>query len=71
VVAKKVVKWKLIPDAKLQGSSDDYFYGITNGYIVLKKVLTDKNQIKQVKDAVGVLENFFQALKTANLKSKF
>ena len=60
--------WKLIETAEQQGSSDGFWYDLTDGgYITLDKLLADPGQIKAANDAVDLLESLKAALEKADL----
>ena len=64
--------WKIRKDAKPQGSSEGFWYDITDGgYIKLEEVLMDKEQIKAVNDAVDLLQSLEETLESEELLNEF
>ncbi len=66
------MKWKLDLDAEPQGSSNGFWYDITDGgYIKVEELLTDKKQIQAVEDAIDLLMNLERTLVNAELLNEF
>ena len=67
----KEIDWKFKKDAEPQGTSDDFYYCLTQGYIRANDALADKDQIKMVNDAIEVLRSFEDAMRDAELIKEF
>lgn len=66
------MNWKFKENAKLQGSSDGFWYDITmGGYIKPEEVLEDKEQLQQLFDTLDLVENFERALESKGLLEEF
>jgi hypothetical protein len=65
------MEWKLKDNAEPQGNSDDFWYGINEGYINPEEVLSDKEQIKILKDALDIINDFESTLKANDLIIEF
>lgn len=64
--------WKFKKNAKKQGSSDGFWYGLTDGgYINPEEVLADQSQLKQLQDAVSLVKDFERAMEDAELIEEF
>jgi hypothetical protein len=65
------IAWKFIEDPPDQSSSDDDWYALHDGgYIEPEKVLSDPEQVKQVREAEAVLASFFAALRDADIRTE-
>jgi len=53
------------------GTSNGFWYDITNGYIKPEDLLVTPEQIEEVKDAVALLEELEQALEDKDLLNEF
>lgn len=70
-MAKGIV-WKIRKDAESQGSSDGFWYDLTDGgYIDLSLFIADKDQLKTAKDAVETLHSLQKTLENACLLNEF
>lgn len=59
--------WKFKKNAQPQGSGD-FWYDLTDGgYIKPEAVLSDKAQIKEIRQAVETIKSFYAALVDAEL----
>lgn len=57
----KVIDWKFKEDIKVY--TDDFWYDLTlGGYLVPEKILTDKEQINKLIDAIRTIESFEKAI---------
>ena len=66
------LKWRFKPTAKPQGSSDGFWYDLTDGgYLKPEACLADPMQVKAVQEAVALLRSFEQALTDAELLNEF
>jgi hypothetical protein len=63
-------KWEFKEDAKIQGSSDGFWYDIANGYIKPEEVLISE-QLETLEDALSLLQSFEQSLNEAGLIEEF
>lgn len=64
--------WDFSKDAKPQGSSDGFWYDLTDGgYIDIKAVLKHEDQIKKLQDAIDVVHSFEIALEREGLLNEF
>lgn len=63
------MKWKFKKNAEPQGKGE-FWYDITNGYIKPNEILADKKQLKNLNDAVALIESFEQALSDAELMNE-
>ncbi len=67
-----MVKWELFEDAEPQGSSNGFWYDLTDGgYIDLSKLIKDPIQLEQSQSAIRTLESLEKALDTATLLNEF
>ena len=66
-----MIDWKFKEYAKPQGSSDGFWYDIDNGYIEPEKVLVDKEQLKQLEEALEIVMSFERALINNDLINEF
>lgn len=57
------IKWKLKKKYKTVETSELYYDLFDGGYIDPEKFLEDKEQIKQVKDAIKLIESYLEFLK--------
>jgi hypothetical protein len=54
------IQWKFKDDLEL--IEDDFWYDLTDGgYIRPEEILTDENQIKLLKEALGIVLSFREA----------
>ena len=68
----KEIKWTLYVDSAQQGSSDGFWYDLTDGgYINLDKLIEDPIQLSKANDAVNLLLSLENALKKADLLTEF
>ena len=68
----QAIEWKFKDGAKPQGSSDGFWYDLTDGgYLKPEKVLDDPAQLQAVREAVALLRSFEQALEDAELLNEF
>lgn len=66
------IKWKLKEDATPQGSSDGFWYDLTDGgYIRPDELIDDKDQLKKVLEAIQMLRSLEEALNDAELIEEF
>ena len=66
------MEWKFKKDIEPQGSSDGFWYDITDGgYIRPEEILDDEEQVEKVNAAVDLLIDFEEALARADLLNKF
>ncbi len=66
------VEWEFKEDAEPQGSSDGFWYDITDGgYLDPNKALSDPQQVKLVEDAVALLQSFQAAMEKKELIIEF
>lgn len=64
--------WQFKKDAKPQGSSDGFWYDITDGgYIKLEEVLANKEQLLALKAALETVKSFETALSENGLIEEF
>lgn len=64
--------WQFKQDAPMQGSSNDFWYDMTDGgYIKPELVLADAEQLRLVSEAVALLKDFERALEDACLLNEF
>ena len=64
--------WKFKKDVEPQGSSDGFWYDLTNGgYINPADLLADKKQLKEVLEAIALLKSFKKGIEEANLLNEF
>jgi hypothetical protein len=57
---KKMTNFVFKSNAAEYHGTEDEWYAISNGYIKPEKMLSDKQQVKIIKDAVGTLKEFFE-----------
>lgn len=65
------MKWRFKQDAEPQGNSDNFWYQLCNGYIKPEELLADKEQIKKLKKAKELIEDFEQTIEENGLKIEF
>jgi len=66
------MEWNFKDDAKPQGSSDGFWYDLTDGgYIDPDVLLADAEQIKLIDDAIKLLLSFQSALEENELLNEF
>ena len=64
--------WKFKDDALPCGSSNGFWYDITDGgYIVPRELLSDDFQLQEVEHAVYILRSFQRALEDESLLIEF
>jgi len=67
-----MIKWLFKYGAEPQGSSDGFWYDITDGgYIKPEEVLIDANQLSELNNALAIVRDFEQALETEGLLNEF
>ncbi len=67
-----MIRFKLKDDIEPQGSSDGFWYDITEGgYIKPEKILADKEELKEVLRAIKFLYSFEQVLIDNDLLNEF
>ena len=66
-----VVNWKFKEGAKPQGSSDGFWYDITNGYIEPELLLANAEQLKQLNAAIELVRSFEAAMEKVELLNEF
>lgn len=49
-------------------SSDDFWYGITNGYINYTSVLASEKDVKKVEDAIEILEELAEIVRRVGIE---
>ena len=63
-----MIEWIFKPDAEPQGSSDGFWYDVTDGgYVKPEAVLADGEQVRKVKDAIDLLVDFKLAMEKKGL----
>ncbi len=66
------IKWSLYVDANPQGSSDGFWYDLTDGgSINLDKLIEDPAQLDKANDAANLLLSLEKALNEADLLNIF
>ncbi len=66
------IGWALYVDATPQGSSDGFWYDLTDGgYINLDELIKDPIQLNKANNAVNLLLSLENALKKAELLNEF
>lgn len=66
------MEWKLKENIEKQGSSDGFWYDLTNGgYINIDEILADECQIKELKKAVDLVCSFETMLENNDLLEEF
>lgn len=64
--------WKLKLDAEPQGSSNGFWYDLTDGgYIHLEQLIEDSEQLQKARDAVLLLHSLEVALANNELLNEF
>jgi len=64
--------WKFKKNAKPQGSSDGFWYDLTDGgYIYPSKVLEDKSQLEELMKAIELVKSFEEAMNDDELINEF
>lgn len=62
------MNWKFKKDVPPQGSSDGFWYDITDGgYIKPEEILDDQVQLDTVNEAIKVLKSFEMALEAEGI----
>ncbi len=62
------INWEFKKDAQPQGSSDGFWYDITDGgYINAEEVLRDQKQIDMVNNAIDLLCDFKNSMEKEEL----
>lgn len=70
--AMNSIEWKFKKESPMQGSSDGFWYDITDGgYVRPDQVLSDPGQLKKLNDAIEIVESFEKALEKAGLLNEF
>ena len=65
-------EWKFKENAPVQGSSDGFWYDITDGgYVKPELVLDDEEQLQMLQDAIKLVKSFETALLSADLLKEF
>ena len=65
-------KWKFKDNAEPQGTSDDFWYNLTlGGYINPARVLSNKEQLDKLVDAIETVTSFEIAMDQAGLMKRF
>lgn len=67
---RAVIPWSFVPDPPDQSSGDDDFYSLQNGYIKPSEILSDQEQIRKVREAVNLLDSFFDAIRAAGIREE-
>ena len=66
------IKWELDLKAEPQGSSDGFWYDLTDGgYIDLEKLITNKAQLNIALKAIEILESLQDTLENNSLLNEF
>ena len=66
------MNWKFKKDAEPQGSSNGFWYDLTDGgYVKPEELLEDEKQIEEVVKAIDLLESFEIALLNNDLLNVF
>ena len=66
------MKWKFKENAEPQGSSDGFWYDLTSGgYISPEEILSDKEQLEKLTDAIDVVLSFESALDEKGLLNEY
>jgi len=66
------MNWKFKKDAEPQGSSNGFWYDLTDGgYVKPEELLEDEKQIEEVVKAIDLLESFEIALLNNDLLNEF
>jgi len=64
--------WKFKKDIPPQGSSDGFWYDITDGgYIRPKEILGDEEQLKILNEALRIVSNFEWTIKSKGILEQF
>lgn len=72
MLEKKNISWKFKKEIPPQGSSNEFWYDLTDGgYIKPEQILEDQKQLKIVNDAIKVLWSFQEALGEAKILHEF
>lgn len=61
------VAWKFRENIEPIATQDFWHDLVYGGYIDLEKILSDKEQIQQIKDAVALIMNFKEAIQDEGL----
>ncbi len=65
-------EWEFFEDAEPQGSSNGFWYDLTDGgYIDLSKLIKNPDQLTKAADAIVVLGGLESALEDATLLNEF
>jgi len=65
-------EWDLKDGLEPVGSSDGFWYDITNGgYIRPKEIIANPKQLAAIEDAIRILREFEASLKAADLLNEF
>lgn len=66
------MNWKFKKNVEPQGSSDGFWYDITDGgYITPEELLDDPMQLSQLQEAVKLVKSFEDAMEEAELVIEF
>jgi hypothetical protein len=66
------MEWKFKEDAEPQGSSDGFWYDLTDGgYIRPQFLLSDPEQLKKLNEAISLVQSFESALESNDLLDEF
>lgn len=67
-----MIDWKFKENAEPQGSSDGFWYDITDGgYIDPEELLAENEQLVKLEDALEIVRSFEKALKDNELLNEF
>jgi len=66
------MEWTFKKEAPMQGSSNGFWYDITEGgYVKAAEVLADPEQIELIRDALHTLNDFKSALEASGFLDEF
>ena len=65
------MKWKFKKNAPPQGTSDNDWYCLCEGYIKPEEILRDEKQIKELKEAIKLVESFLDTIEENGLRIEF
>ena len=66
------INWNFKKKAVAQGSSNGFWYDITDGgYVRPEEVLADPEQVTQIRGAIALLRSFETALESNGLLNEF
>lgn len=67
-----MIDWKFKEGVGPQGSSDGFWYDITDGgYIRPRELLRDENQLKELEKALSIVKSFEGAMEMEELINEF